>query len=72
MVRARVVLREKDPYYRSMIQGLLAGIGVGLADDGDVLVAPGCPEDSGRFRTFVRLEQPLAPETLLAAVEAAL
>jgi hypothetical protein len=71
-VNRRVVLREEDPFYRSMIQGLLAAIGVGVAEEGDVLLAPGSPEDSGRFASFVRLERPLAAEALLAAVEAAL
>jgi hypothetical protein len=70
--RARVVLREEDPYYRSLIQGLLAAVGVDVAAEADVLVASGNPDDSGRFRTFVRLERPLAPEAILHAVEAAL
>ena len=72
MTRGRVVLREEDPHYRTLIRGLLAAVGVALDDDGDVLLAPGTPEDSERFRTFVRLERPLAPEKLLSAVEAAI
>jgi hypothetical protein len=72
MTRGRVVLREEDPHYRTLIKGLLAAVGVSVAEDGDVLLAPGSPEDSGHFRSFVRLERPLAPERLLTAVEAAL
>ncbi len=70
--RGRVVLREEDPFYRSLIEGLLACVGVRCSSDGDVLVAPGNPSDSGRFRTFVRLEKPLSPDDLLVAIEAAL
>lgn len=77
MTRGRVVLREEDPHYRSLIKGLLTAVGVAVEDrsddcGGDVLLASGTPEDSGRFRSFVRLEKPLAPETLLDLVEAAL
>lgn len=72
MSRGRVVLREEDPYYRSLIVGLLAAVGVAVADEGSVLVAPGSPEDSGSFERFVCIERPLAPEKLLSAVEAAL
>jgi hypothetical protein len=67
-----VVLREEDPYYRGLLEGLFAAVGVAVASEGDVLVAAGSPDDSGRFRSFVRLEKPLAPETLLRALEAAL
>ncbi len=73
--RARVVLREEDPFYRSLIQGLLSAVGVAVADEADeacVLLATGNPEDSGRFRTFVRVEHPLAPDALLTAIEAAI
>jgi hypothetical protein len=72
MTRGRVVLREEDPHYRALIKGLLAAVGVPVDDAGDVLVASGSPSDSGRFRSFVRIEHPLAPMRLLSDVEAAL
>jgi hypothetical protein len=72
MTRGRVVLRESDPFYRTLIEGLLAAVGVSVAADADVLVAPGSPEDSGRFRAFIPLERQFSPERLLSAVEAVL
>ena len=70
--RGRVVLREADPFYRNLVEGLLAAVGVSVGSDGDVLLASGSPEDSRSYRGFVRLERPFAPEALLSAVEAAL
>jgi hypothetical protein len=72
MTRGRVVLREEDPHYRTLIKGLLAAVGVAVDEEGDVLLATGTPEDSGRFRTIVQISRPLAPERLLSLVEAAL
>ena len=41
--RGRVVLREADPFYRSLVEGLLAAVGVSVGSDGDVLLASGSP-----------------------------